>query len=327
LPLPAQQVFPGRLAEAWRRELDNLATGDVVNRLRAKDASLWRGSERQRNTACRNLAWLDLPDRIGPYMERAVSLAAAIQRDHLQDVVFIAMGDSNLAADALLHTALEKRFRRIFLLDTADPKTIRSVEMQIDLNSTLFVVASKSGTRIETHALLLYFLNKFKIRKADDPGRFFVAVTEADSYLHELARNYGFPGILLDPPGVKGRYSSLIHFGLLLASIWCSEPASLVAQARAMRDLCREPAAGDQNPALSLAAFLATAAVEGGNKLLLVATPSLQGIHLSRGTTRWRQHEQRGSGPNPGVRPASGLDGKFPTMLHCCCFDHARRSG
>jgi transaldolase/glucose-6-phosphate isomerase len=276
LSLPSQRLYLGRLAEAWRRELENLATGNVVNRLWAKDATLWRGSDGQRQIASRNLAWLDLPERIGPYMTRAANLAAATKRDGLQDVVFIAMGDSNLAADALLHTTLQKRFRRLFLLDSTDPKTIRAVEAQLDLTSTLFIVASKSGKRIESHALMLYFLNKLKLQKVADPGRFFVAATEEDSYLHELANNYGFLGTFLDPPGVKGRYSSLIHFGLLLAAIWCAEPETLVAQAQQMRDLCRQPAVGGQNPAADLAALLLTAAVEGGNKLLLVSTQSLQ---------------------------------------------------
>ena len=99
--------------------------------------------------------------------------------------------------------------------------------------------ASKSGKRIETHALLLYFLNELRTHKATEPGRCFVAVTEEDSYLAELARNYDFLGTFLDPPGIKGRYSSLIHFGLLLSAVWRMEPQELVTRAKLMRESCK----------------------------------------------------------------------------------------
>jgi transaldolase / glucose-6-phosphate isomerase len=274
--LPSQMLYPGKLAEAWRRERDNLAASHAVDRLWAKDATLWRGPEGQKQLVGGNLAWLDLPDQIGPYMPRVGELVAATKRDGFQDVVLIAMGDSDLAAETLLHTAAAKRYRRFFLLDSVDPVAIQAVEEQLDFAVTLFVVASKSGKRIETHALLLYFLNQLKVKGVGDPGRCFIAVTEEDSYLAELAKNYGFLGNFFDSRGIKGRYSSLIHFGLLLSAIWSSEPAAFVSSPVAMRDLCRQPATGDKNPALGLAALLAASATEGRDKLFLTATQSLR---------------------------------------------------
>jgi transaldolase / glucose-6-phosphate isomerase len=276
LLLPSQILYPGRLAEAWRRERDNLAASNAVDRLWAKDATLWRGPKGQKQLVGGNLAWLDLPDQIGPYMARVGELVAATKRDGFQDIVFIAMGDSDLAAETLLHTGAAKRYRRIFLLDSVDPAAIRAVEEQLDFAVTLFVVASKSGKRIETHALLLYFLNQLKAKGVSEPGRCFIAVTEEDSYLAELAQNYGFLGNFFDSRGIKGRYSSLIHFGLLLSAIWSCEPATFVSSAVAMRDLCRQSATNGNNPALGLAAFLAAAATGGRDKLLLTATQSLQ---------------------------------------------------
>jgi hypothetical protein len=105
-----------------------------------------------------------------------------------------------------------------------------------------------------------------------------VAVTEKDSYLAELAHHYRFLGVLFDPPGIKARYSSLIHFGLLQAAIWSSEREALASRALAMRDLCQQPAAGDKNPGLELAAFLTAGALEGDNRLLLIGTKSAQAL-------------------------------------------------
>jgi transaldolase/glucose-6-phosphate isomerase len=275
LSLPKQTLYPGRLDKAYRRELDRLAEGDALGRLWAKDPSLWPADERQKQNLATNLGWLDLPEQVGPYMARVADLVAVTKRQGFQDVVFVAMGDSNLAAETVAHASTEKRWRRVFLLDTTDPAAIRGIDERLDLGSTLFVFANKSGKRIETHSLLLYFLDRLKAQGASDPGRCFIAVTEENSYLASLASSYGFLGTFLDPPGIKGRYSSLIHFGLLLSALWRFDPADLVSRAVAMRDLCRQSAPAETNPALTLGALLAAGAIEGHNKLLLLGTKSL----------------------------------------------------
>src|SRR5271168_3419945 len=188
--LPSQILYPGKAAVAWRRQFDNLVAAKAVDRLWAKDVTLWRGPEGQKRSIGGNLHWLDLPDQIRAHEVRAAHLAAATKQEGFQDVVLIAMGDSNLAAETLLNTRAEKRYGKVFLLESTDPSAIRAVDKQLDYRKTQFVVASKSGKRIETHALLLYFLNRLKAQGAANPGRCFVAVTEPDSYLSVLAKNY-----------------------------------------------------------------------------------------------------------------------------------------
>jgi glucose-6-phosphate isomerase len=209
-------------------------------------------------------------------MARAADLVAATQQQGFQDVVFVAMGDSNLAAEAVAQASREKRWRRVFLLDSTDPAAIRAIDGQLDLELTIFVFANKSGKRIENHALLLYFLDRLKAHGSTDPGRHFVAVTEENSYLASHARSYGFLGTFLDSPGIKGRYSSLIHFGLLLSALWNFDPADLASRAEVMQDLCRQSTPPEENPALTLGALLAAGVIEGHDKLLLLSTKSLE---------------------------------------------------
>jgi transaldolase/glucose-6-phosphate isomerase len=275
LDLPSQKISAEILEKEWRREMQRLASAGTVKRLWAKDESLWPYAKGQKRLITNNLNWLDLPDQIGPYMMRAVALAAATEREGFRDVVFVAMGDSNLAAETVAHAGPPQRPQRFFLLDSTDPATIQKVSDQIDLDRTLFVFANKSGKRIETHALLLYFMNRLRMQKAAEPGRCFVAVTEQDSYLSELARNYDFLGTFLDPPGIKGRYSSLIHFGLLLSAIWRLDPHELVTRSKLMRESCKR-APDDGNPAAELAAFLAAAEISGNDKLLLLGSKCVQ---------------------------------------------------
>jgi transaldolase/glucose-6-phosphate isomerase len=278
LLLPSQSMYPGKLAGAWRRELDELIASDAVNRLWAKDETLWQSAGGEGRLVGENLAWLDLPERVGTYMARAGELARVAQAEGLQDVVLIGMGGPNLAAETLLNTSAEKRYRRVFVLDSTDPVAIRAVDEQLNYAATLFVVVDKSGKRIEIHTLLLYFLSRLKALRVSDPGLHFVAVTEKDSYLAELASNYGFLQTFLDPPGIKVRYSSLLHFGLLSSAIWKYEPTTLASRAIAMREVCRQSPTVDINPAPGLAAFLAAGAMEGNNKLLLLGTRSVQAL-------------------------------------------------
>ena len=275
MSLPHQTLLAGKLEQAYRRELNRLTAGDVLRRLWAKDASLWPADERKLQGLGANLGWLDLPQQIGPYMARVAELVGVLLGEGFQDVVFVAMGDSNLAMEAVSHTSAEPRWRRLFLLDSTDPGAIRRIDQQLDLGNTLFVFANKSGKRIETHALLLYFLDRLRTQGASDPGRYFIALTEEGSYLASNARSYGFVRTFWDPPGIKGRYSSLIHFGLLLSALWRFDPADLSSSAVAMRDLCRQSAPPEANPALTLAALLAAGAIEGHDKLLLLSTKSL----------------------------------------------------
>ena len=294
--------------------MQQLANAGMVKRLWEKDESLWPHVKERKQLITNNLNWLDLPDQIGPYMMRATALAATAEREGFRDLVFIAMGDSNLAAETVAQSSAPRRPQKFFLLDSTDPANIRSVSEQLDFDRTLFVFANKSGKRIETHALLLYFLNRLKMHKLGEPGRCFVAVTEDGSYLSDLAASYEFLGTFLDPPGIKGRYSSLIHFGLLSSAVWRLDPQELVARAKAMRELCKR-APDDGNPAAELAAFVAAAAVSGNDKLLLLSAKELQ-------ASTYRIAQLVGASANKGgqglIPVCGGLPGASERALQGC---------
>ena len=276
MPLPVQALFPRVLESAYRREFHNLVTQNAVPRLWAKDSSLWPAKEHLAESIKNNLAWLDLPDLLGPMMARVGSRAGDIDAAGFEDIVFIAMGGSNFAAETALQLPSAKIGKRAFLLDSVDPDSIRALEETLRLDRALFVFASKSGKGIETHALLLYFLNKLRMSGINPPGRHFVALTEENSYLAEIARQYDFLDVFHDPPGIHGRYSALIHFNFFLSAICHFAPDELLKSTHAMRDVCRLSAQNGLNPALSLGAFLAAGEIEHFDRLAFLATESLQ---------------------------------------------------
>jgi glucose-6-phosphate isomerase len=145
--LPVQILMPGLLQEAYQREFQDLVAADGIGRLWSKDPSLWPAGDSENKDLSTNLGWLDLPDQMGAQMAHVAAFTAAAA-EGFNDVLFVAMGDSNLAAETVLSISVEKRWKWIFVLDTTDPATVHAVDKQLDLQRTLFVFASKSGKLI-----------------------------------------------------------------------------------------------------------------------------------------------------------------------------------
>jgi transaldolase/glucose-6-phosphate isomerase len=276
LLLPTQTIYPGALESAYKRELQSLVTDRAVTRLWGKDPTLWPSEAWQGNAISSNLGWLDLPSKMAPYMSHVLKRSMDIETEGFQDIVFVGMGGSNLAADAILHLPSAQLGKQRFLLDSTDPASIAELEKKLDLQRTLFVFASKSGKGIETHALLLYFMDQLKASGISSPGRHFVALTEKNSYLASLAGEYRFSDVFFDPPGISGKYSSLIHFGLFLSVVCQINPGELSARMSSMAEACGPSTPAPMNPALTLGAFLAAGEIEGRDRLIFLSTPSVE---------------------------------------------------
>jgi len=115
----------------------------------------------------------------------------------------------------------------------------------LHFDTTLFVFANKSGKPIETHSLLLYFLERLKMMGIHSQAHYFITLAEENSYLGQLAGEYDFLDSFLDPPGIHGRYSSLIHFNFILAALCRLDPSDLLARTQSMRDACGPSAPGE----------------------------------------------------------------------------------
>ena len=211
MPLPTQAIFPGLLETAYRRELQNLFSKNVLARLWAKDTSLWPAEDYQAESMESNLGWLDLPGQLRPLLARVVARAAKITPTGFERVVFVTMGASSLAAESILHLPAASLGKSTLLLDTIDPDSLRAFDELLHFDRTLFVFANKSGKLIETHSLLLYFLERLKMMGIHFPAHHFITLADENSYLGQLAGEYDFLDSFLDPPGIHGRYSSLIH--------------------------------------------------------------------------------------------------------------------
>jgi transaldolase / glucose-6-phosphate isomerase len=305
LLLPTQAIFPGFLENAYRRGLQNLSANNALARLWAKDTSLWPVEEYQAESVKSNLRWLDLPQQLGPLLARVVARAEKIEPAGFEDVVFVTMGDSNLAAESVLRLPAAKLGKRSFLLDSIDPDSVRALDERLHLDRTLFVFANKSGKHIESHSLLLYFLERLRMLGLHSPARHFVTLTQENSYLGELAAEYNFLDSFLDPPGIHGRYSSLIHFNFFLAALCRLDPNDLLARTQSMCDACGPSAPREANPAVSLGAFLAAGEIEGLDRLVFLSTDSLKPVARRIGYLVGASTGKKGRGFIPIFGPSS----------------------
>ncbi|HYL82872.1 MAG TPA: hypothetical protein VE263_01455 [Candidatus Angelobacter sp.] len=276
--MPTQAIFSGRLESAYRRELQRLLARNALGRLWAKDASLWPAEGREAESIHSNLLWLDLPERLGPLVERVAVRSAEIEPAGFEDVVFVALGSSSIAAEAVLKVPAARLGKRTFLLNTIDPDAVRALEASLLLEKTLFVFPSKFGKDIDAHSLFLYFMEQLRLRGSPSPAGHFIALAEENSYLGELAGEYQFIERFFDPPGILGRYSALIHFNFLVAALCRLDRGDLLARTGAMRDACKSGAPVEANPALLLAALLAAAQFEQFDRLAFFTSQNLQAV-------------------------------------------------
>ena len=92
--------------------------------------------------------------------------------------------------------------------------------VRIDPAHTLFLVSSKSGATVEPNMLYKFFRSVVEDAVGvESAGDRFVAITDADSALDELAQQTGFRRVFRNRPDIGGRYSVLSYFGLVPAAL------------------------------------------------------------------------------------------------------------
>ncbi len=274
--LPTQQIFSGRFEAAHRAAVSQLENAGAMQKVWAKDASLWRADSGHAKVIANRLGWIGVLDKMRQESGELQEVARKIRNSGVRNIVLLGMGGSSLAPEVFALTfAPPGAGCRFFVLDSTDPDSIRTVESAIDLRAILFIVASKSGKTLETLSQFLYFHNRFQTSGVRLDGQNFIAITDPGSYLAQLASEYSFQRTFLNPSDIGGRYSALSYFGLVPAALWGVDLESVLTSAMQMRESCGPRAPGESNPALQLGALLGATAGQGADKLILLSTPSL----------------------------------------------------
>jgi transaldolase/glucose-6-phosphate isomerase len=259
--------------ERVRSRLREWERTDYATRLWQKDPTLW--SQSPQADLENRLGWLSLPADVHGQVDGIKRFVKGVRKDDITSVVLLGMGGSSLAPEMFQLTfGNRKGYPKLIVLDSTHPGAIRRVESEIDPAHTLFIVASKSGSTIETLSLFNYFWDKIRV------GSQFVAITDPGSPLEALASERDFREVFLAPTDVGGRFSALSVFGLVPAALIGANIQRIVDGSWAIVDSSAARASGEENPALSLGAALGELANAGRDKLTLLTSPSLAALPL-----------------------------------------------
>jgi glucose-6-phosphate isomerase len=262
----------------------------LVERIWERDPTVWTGKDEGKW-----LGWLDEPSRIRERMRELLELAASVAGE-LDDVVLLGMGGSSLAPEVLLRSFGAERFH---VLDTTHPQAIRRLAGSLDLERTLFVSASKSGTTLETRSHTDYFWER-----AGKRGSQFVAITDPGSDLERTARERGFRAVVAGEPTIGGRYSALSPFGLVPAVLMGVDLERLLDRTDEMVEACR---GAEGNPGLELGLAFGAGWQEGRDKVCVDDTPGGFGLWAEQLLAESTGKEGKGLVPAPGESP-NGAD-------------------
>ena len=260
---------------------------DVVERIWERDATVWTGKDE-----AQWLGWLDEPLHVAETLDRISRFTDSL-RDEIDDVVLFGMGGSSLAPEVLRKTF---GVDSLHVLDTTHPQAIRRLEDQIDLDRTLFVAASKSGTTLETRSHLDYFWKKTSGKL---PGHF-AAITDPGSDLETVAREREFGAVFSGEPSIGGRYSALSPFGIVPAVLMGINAAALLKRAQEMREACRS---GSDNPGYELGSAFGEGWNEGRDKICIAETPGDFGLWAEQLIAESTGKQGKGLVPAPGESP------------------------
>jgi transaldolase/glucose-6-phosphate isomerase len=250
-------------------------------RLAGRDASVWPGDAGVRETIAMRLGWTRGSTDAAEILPDLRSFADGLRDEGIRDVVLLGMGGSSLCPlVAASSFSGGEGFPRLTVLDTTDPAAIASVDQAIDPIHTVFVVASKSGTTIETLSLYRYFRDRLLAEEAPAVGRHFVAITDPGSSLVTEAAEAGFLHAFEAPADVGGRYSALTVFGLLPMALMGADTGRVIEWARQLEYECSPSLPESANPAVRLGAALALCAKAGRDKLTLTASGGVQSFPL-----------------------------------------------
>ena len=204
------------------------------------------------------LGWMRAPEESLAQWEEYVALTAEVRAEGFTRTLVCGMGGSSLVADVLAETF---RATELHVLDSTNPAAVRAAGGAQDLARTLFVISSKSGNTVETLAFCNYFAARAR------PAQF-IAITETDSPLAQIAQARGFRAVIPHPPGVGGRYSALTAIGMVPAALAGIDGRTLLERTRRV----------DVAAAKQLGAEIADRAKTGRDKLCVNPSPSIAGL-------------------------------------------------
>jgi len=254
--------------------LTKLKANKITQRIWDHDHSVWQPDP---DEILNRLGWLHSPERMLTQHRQVEKVVDAVRAEGYTQALLLGMGGSSLAPEVFRKVfGVRTGFLDLSVLDSTDPDAILEHAQRLDVAHTLFLVATKSGSTVETLSFFKYFYNRV-VSEVGEPeaGAHFVAITDPGSALVGLAQRHHFRTTFLNDPNIGGRYAALSYFGLVPAALVGVALDTLLERSVSAVHNAAEQA---DNAGVQLGAVLGTLAEAGRDKLTLLSSPSLAAL-------------------------------------------------
>ena len=274
-----QSCVVGAFDEAVRAALDGLQAKDFVRRIWARDPALWHDAPAHQAIIRNALGWLTVSEQQTRHVSQLRAFADEVKTAGFTHVLLLGMGGSSLCPEVFRMTfGVIHGYPELHVLDSTVPSQVRSFEERVDLEQTLCIVASKSGSTTEPLVFQKYFFERMRRIKGDRAGENFIAITDPGSLLESLAGELRFRAIFPGTPDIGGRYAALSNFGTVPAAAMGVNVEVLLRQAERMRQRCDSTVPVADNPGITLGAVLGTLAKAGRDKVTFIISPAVSDL-------------------------------------------------
>ncbi|MEO1668376.1 MAG: bifunctional transaldolase/phosoglucose isomerase [Chloroflexota bacterium] len=264
-----QKLALGIYREKVEQALATFERNFINGRIWGRDATVWKDHPAKMNQISGRLGWLDIQRTID--RDRLRQLQASIPDSGITHVVVLGIGGSTLAPEVFYKVfGAADGYPVLHVLDSTDPAQIDRVRDDISLESTLFIVSSKSGDTLETSAWFNYFY-----ALSGENGNQFIAITDAGTALETLAQEHHFRDIYINPSDIGGRYNALSYFGMVPAALIGVDLERLWAYADDMTEASGDLIPAHLHPGLWLGAIMGRLAREGRDKLCIFGSAGI----------------------------------------------------
>ena len=267
----------GDLAVPVESEVKNYRSKDIIPRMHRFDPTIWTDDPAGKSEAQKRLGWLVLPTESQYFAGDLEAFADQCFTEGYEKALLLGMGGSSLAPETMsLILGGQLGGLDLTILDSTIPAQVTDVDAWVDYPKTLFIVASKSGGTTETMSFFQYFWEQAGEVVGDSRGDHFIAITDPGSKLAQMGDDMGFRAVFTANPNVGGRYSALTHFGLVPAALMGVDLFHFLWEAEYMAEACSTERELEANPGAVLGIILGLAALNGRDKLTLVADDALK---------------------------------------------------
>jgi len=205
-------------------------------------------------------------------IENILRLRAEISQEYaIRDIIVLGMGGSALGARVFadaFSAELAQLGVRLRIIDTSEPSAVTATLNDFNIGAGLIIVSSKSGGTIEPLCLGQIFFDRLSeiLGSKRAAAAHFIAISDADTPLSNLAKLQGWRGIINSPSNIGGRFSALTAFGLAPIVLAGINPMRMVEAAQEVQFQC---VGGESCPAEQFALSIYQNMYSGHDKLLI----------------------------------------------------------